>query len=106
MEEIFRERLLKLISKKKMSQAAFGRLIGQSKQNVNNWTTGISKPHIKELIKISEALQVSIDYLLGNENTYEIIEDDTKITIAKEEYVEYLSLKKEKIMKEMDDKKK
>jgi len=51
----------------KMSQKDLAQKIGVSRSTVAMWENEMSQPDHESLRKISSALNVSIDYLLGNE---------------------------------------
>ena len=55
-----------LIRKKKgLSQAALGKLIGTSGDVIGRYERGDIKPSIEVVAKIADALEVSVDYLIG-----------------------------------------
>ena len=62
----FKNNMMLLRKKKKISQAALGKIIGTSGDVIGRYERGDIKPSIDVVIKISEALEVSIDYLIGN----------------------------------------
>ena len=62
---IFAERLTHCRKKAKMTQKALADVIGVSKVTIEKWEYGEREISLKYLVKISEALDVPIDYLLG-----------------------------------------
>jgi transcriptional regulator with XRE-family HTH domain len=54
--------------KKKLSQAALGKIIGTSSDVVGRYERGDIKPSIDVVAKITDALEVSVDYLIGKTN--------------------------------------
>ena len=76
-------RLEQLCSDKKISVSKLAETVGISKGNTSTWKKG-GNPSIDVLIKMAEALDCSVDYLLGNEavslqpsrkyNVFEVLE--------------------------------
>ncbi len=58
---------------KNLTQEELGNIIGVSKVSVCNWEKDIKKPSSENLILLSENLNTSIDYLIGND--YYVISD-------------------------------
>lgn len=61
----FASRLSDLRSSRKMSQIKLATLIGLTQESVSALENGVSSPRLSTLIKLSEVLECSIDYLLG-----------------------------------------
>ena len=59
------ENIYRLRTKKGLSQAALGDLLGVSRQSISKWETGASIPDLEKLIKLSEIFAVSLDELVG-----------------------------------------
>lgn len=98
--DTFGERLAYLLNKKKLKQTDLNKLLNKSGRNtVNQWINNRAKPQADDLKKISEILEVSVDWLLGVNPTYQMPEKST-VTIAMEEYVEYLKLKNSSLNRE------
>ena len=72
----FGDTMMLLRKKKKLSQAALGKLIGTSGDVIGRYERSDIKPSIDVVIKIADALEVSIDYLIGRSN----IELDKDVT--------------------------
>lgn len=75
---MFGERLRNARKSRKISQDELAKVIDVSKGTISNYENGVSFPNEEKLIKISERLNVSFDYLLGRI-------DDPDVTL--EEYI-------------------
>ena len=64
----FRFKLAELISQDDKNQVQISKELKISKQKLTNWKSGYSEPCIDELIKIAKYFDVTIDYLVGNED--------------------------------------
>lgn len=62
-------RIKELRSQKKISQQKLADLLGVSRSAVSMWEIDASQPDNETLLKLSEILNVSVDYLLGNSDT-------------------------------------
>ena len=74
------KRLKELRIKKGLSQQKLGDLIGVTKVSICGYENGTRIPTIENLIKLSDALEITIDYLLGREVT--IINEENKSYIG------------------------
>lgn len=54
--------------KKAMSQEELANLLNVSRQAVQKWESGASKPEIDKLVQISNLLDVSLDFLLKDKD--------------------------------------
>lgn len=61
----FGNNMMLMRKKKKLSQAALGKLIGTSGDVIGRYERGDIKPSIDVVAKIADALEVSVDYLIG-----------------------------------------
>ena len=61
-------RLFELRTEKELSQRDLAKVFNVSQGTYNNWENGKTQPSIEQLISISEYFQVSIYYLVGNDN--------------------------------------
>ncbi len=61
----FSDNMMLLRKKKKLSQAALGEKIGTSGDVIGRYERGDITPSIDVVSKIADALEVSIDYLIG-----------------------------------------
>lgn len=63
----FSERLQQARKKAGLTQQQLSELIGaKRKQVVNNWEKNVAEPSFEMLLKLSQVLGVSVDWLLGN----------------------------------------
>jgi transcriptional regulator with XRE-family HTH domain len=65
---LFGERLLVIRKAKKISQEELAKAIGVHAPVIGRYERGEVKPSIEVATKLAEALQVSLDYLVGNSN--------------------------------------
>ena len=63
----FAERLRHIRKDKKMSLEEFAKLLGTSKQALSRYELGQCDPKISQVRKYADTLNVSIDYLMGDE---------------------------------------
>lgn len=68
MLKVFCERLKALRTEKGLSQPELANLLGVSNGIISFWENGVNEPTISNLIKLTEVLEVSTDYLLGLED--------------------------------------
>ena len=61
----FGDNMMLIRKKKGLSQAALGKSIGTSGDVVGRYERGDIKPSIEVVVKIADALEVSVDYLIG-----------------------------------------
>lgn len=61
----FAERLRLLRQARNITQARLAELLGISPRSYNRWERGGNIPHLEMLVKIADALQVSLDELVG-----------------------------------------
>ena len=80
-------RIVQLIKKANLPEAAFGEALGMGKNTVNNWKAGRSKTYLKKIDSIADYFGVSVDYLLSRTDDPHpaISNDDVKNAI--DEYV-------------------
>ena len=62
-------RIAELRIQKGLSQKEFGKQIGAAQNTVSNWEKGNRVPDAPTLNKIANFFGVSVDYLLGNDNS-------------------------------------
>ena len=65
---MFGPRLRELRRTHQMTQTELARRLQLSQQSVNKWETGRSFPNHPMLLRLASLFQVSLDYLLGQEN--------------------------------------
>lgn len=66
----------------RLSQTEFGKLFNVATTTISQWEKGTREPDIKTLIKLAKYFNVSVDYLIGNE---EIKKDTVKSDLTEEE---------------------
>ena len=71
----FGDNIMLVRKKKKLSQAALGKLIGTSGDVIGRYERGDISPSVDVVAKIADALETSVDYLLGK--TSLVIDKDT-----------------------------
>jgi len=85
------DKIRKARMQKYMTQEQVAKKLGVKQKQISRWENDKAKPEIDTLIKISEILDISIDYLLRNDETYEItqrgkIHDNRKRATSKPQY--------------------
>lgn len=92
------EHILILRKKHNLSQAALGNLIGTSGDIIGRYERDIMTPSIDVIIKVADALDVSIDYLVGKT----ILELDSNVLKRVEEVSKLDNEEKDKIFMVID----
>ena len=82
---MFGERLINILQDKEISQISLSEKLGVTQQAVNRWCKNKTEPDNKMIVKIAQCLNVSTDYLLGN---------DKKVSKYEKKMLEKLILKK------------
>lgn len=62
------ERIFQIMKEQNLSAKDFAKKVGLSQGNITDWKTGRAKPSTEALIKISNAYNISVDYLIGKSN--------------------------------------
>lgn len=62
---LFRRRLRERMRELGIDEAALGREVGQTRQAVSLWLVGLRLPQAPSLVRLSRALGVTSDWLLG-----------------------------------------
>ena len=70
----FGENLQLIRKKNQLSQEGLAEMLGVSRQAVSKWELGEGYPEVDKLLLLSKKLNVSIDSLLGGENTTAVSE--------------------------------
>lgn len=65
-----------------ISQVEFAKILNVASNTISQYETGLREPDIKTLIKIAKYFNISVDYLIGNE---EIKKDTVKSDLTEEE---------------------
>lgn len=63
---VFAERLKELRKQANLTQVELAKRLGIGQSSYADWERGRKKPTQENLVKISQVLSVSIDYLVGN----------------------------------------
>jgi len=66
---MFQSRLKQLREERKVSQTELAKALGVAQSTVGMWESGKNKPEYAFLNKIANYFNVSMDYLLGREDT-------------------------------------
>lgn len=80
-------RIVQLIKKANLPEAAFGEALGMGKNTVNNWKAGRSKTYLKKIDSIADYFGVSVDYLLGRTDDPHPVLSNDDVKKAIDEYV-------------------
>lgn len=80
-------RIVQLIKKANLPEAAFGEALGMGKNTVNNWKAGRSKTYLKKIDSIADYFGVSVDYLLGRTDYPHPVTSNDDVKKAIDEYV-------------------
>ncbi|MGL5254225.1 MAG: helix-turn-helix domain-containing protein [Phocaeicola sp.] len=64
----FAENLKAIRKEKNISQEDLAEMLNVSRQAVSKWEQGIGFPEMEKMLTLSKQLNVSLDYLTGNEN--------------------------------------
>jgi len=104
----FAQRLKKLRIDHNMTQEEFAERLSVSRQAVSKYESGEGYPEIEKLILISRMFRVSIDYLLGETDEYNVKQITKELQIASDEILNVVSektgLRKEDILGKSRDK--
>ena len=73
----FGKNLQMLRKKNQLSQEGLAEMLGVSRQAVSKWESGEGYPEVDKLLTLSKKLNVSLDSLLGGENT-PIVSENSK----------------------------
>ena len=66
---MFQIRLKELREKAGYSQQSFADAIGVKQSTVGNWEAGAREPKLEVMQKLADFFDVSVDYLIGRDNT-------------------------------------
>ncbi len=86
----FSSRLKKLRIQNNITQEQLAKRIGLTKSVISAYETGIRMPSYEALLAISRVFKVSIDYLLGNENSNIDTVDLSGLTVDEKQSVKNL----------------
>lgn len=74
----FKEIFKKLMDRNETNQTELAKYVGYTPQTVSKWYIGKTEPDSKTLKKIANYFNVSIDYLLGNSENVDNIDEEQK----------------------------
>lgn len=78
--------IVKLREKKKLTQEGLGNKVGVTRETIRKWESGISMPSGKNLNKLCEAFEVTLEELLDKNNKNDINDNkDNKVEISIDE---------------------
>lgn len=63
-------------NEKGFTQAELAKILGIAQNTLSYWEAGKSSPDSESLIKLAEALETSIDFLLGRDDTGFMLDDE------------------------------
>lgn len=75
----FKENLKEIRMEKELTQGKLAKLIGYAQGNVSRWESGEQEPTATAIIALANALDVSTDYLLGQEDEYGVKQYDALV---------------------------
>lgn len=79
----FAENLTKLRKRLNLSQENLAEICNVSRQSVSKWENGTSEPDIMTLIQLARILEVSVDTLVGNDETEDYNKKDFEERVSK-----------------------
>ena len=82
---ILGEKINKIRTEAKLTQAQFSEIMGVSQQSVQKWESGQTVPDLDKIIKISKYFDISLDALLMG-NDHRVVEEMKKTQIIKPQY--------------------
>lgn len=85
------KRILKLLNEKNITQKELARMVGTTEVSIGRYVNGKRDPSASMLSEIASALNVSADYLLGNEKTDPAFKK-TKASVLEEDFPEGISV--------------
>lgn len=87
------DNMMLLRKKKELSQAELGKMIGTSGDVIGRYERGDISPSIEAVAKIADALEVSVDYLIGktkmtlDKSTMQRLEDISTLSDENKNFV-------------------
>lgn len=99
-------RLKELREEKNISQETLARATQTSQRNIGRWENGDNEPSYKQLIKIADFFNVTIDYLVGRESDFGIIQSQTELPYREQKLLKVFALlqddEKDKIIEDCE----
>lgn len=68
--------------KQHLTQEQLAELLGVTRQSISRWETDVVYPDLAKIVKLSEVLNVSTDYLLKNEEPIQQRKEPSKLLFA------------------------
>ncbi len=91
----FNEKIYVLRKERNMTQEALAFEVGVSRQSVSKWETGEFEPNLSTLKRLAEIFDVSVDYLLNDDQESHALAMPTPVkTVRLEESKKFLALEK------------
>lgn len=84
-------RLFELRTEKEISQRAIAQIMSVSQGTYNNWENGKTQPSIEQIITLANYFGVTVDYLIGNTNDYEVLSSAELLTEEQKEILNKVS---------------
>lgn len=81
----FYEKIKNLRTEKGLYQRELAELLKTSNSTICDWERGRCEPSIEDLIKLSNIFNCSVDYLIGNEDDFGIINYSAENSLSYEE---------------------
>lgn len=81
-----------LLNEKGLTQNQIALKLNTTQQTVSRWINGLNEPDYSILVSLANILNVSLDYLLGRENDYGVIESNSAVPAFTREQTELLSV--------------
>jgi len=66
----FSDRLKSIRIDRGYTQRTLGELVGVSEMTIGNWERGVKQPSLNFLLALSDALHVSVDFLIGSDRKF------------------------------------
>lgn len=71
--------LEQLMKERNFTAYRLSKILGCSQSSIANWISGKNVPNYENISALADALNVSVDYLLGNEGTHVAGENDDEL---------------------------
>ncbi len=84
----FAKRLQELRKERNLTQEDLAAKLNISSQSISKWENNLSTPDLEMLLNICKILNVSTDYILGNDNTAHIANKDPNKLLLKLEILD------------------
>lgn len=78
-------RIEELREEKGITQNEIAEAIGTSRTNIGRWEKGLNEPSYTYVIKLANFFNVSVDYLIGNEESFPTVRGERAEPLSEEE---------------------